>query len=132
MPESSSAPFSPVPPKSRVFAADERTTFAAAHAALRDIGFGYARGGPAQGKLEAMSGLQSGGESALTSTRQFQLQATFSATADGGTRVDVIVHEVVEADSRQSPGLGTSKALRDSPIYDNFFRAIQQRLSAPR
>ena len=131
VPESISAPFTPPQPVSRVFAADERTTFAAAHAALADIGFGYARGGPAQGRLEAMSGLQAGGEQGLDSTRQFQLEATFSPAPEGGTQVDVIVHEVVEEDSRQSPGLGTSKALRDSPVYDEFFRAIQNRLAAP-
>jgi len=131
MPESISTPFSPPQPKLRVFAADERTTFAAARAALGDIGFGYARGGPAQGRLEAMSGLQSGGESALNSTRQFQLEANFSPAPDGGTQVSVVVHEVVEEDSRQSPGRGTSKALRDSPIYDEFFRAVERRLAAP-
>ena len=78
-----------------------------------------------------MSGLQAGGEQGLDSTRQFQLEATFSPAPEGGTQVDVIVHEVVEEDSRQSPGLGTSKALRDSPVYDEFFRAIQNRLAAP-
>lgn len=131
MPENISTPFARPQPKSRVFAADERTTFAAAHAALADIGFGYARGGPAQGRLEAMSGLQAGGAAALTSTRQLQLEADFSSAPGGGTQVDVVVHELVEEDSRQSPGLGTSKVLRDSPVYDEFLRAIERRLAAP-
>jgi len=131
MPEGISTPFTPPQPVSRVFAADGRTTFAAAHAALADIGFGYAHGGPAQGRLEAMSGLQAGGAEGLNSARQFQLEATFSPAPEGGTQVDVLVHELVEDDSRQNPGMGTSKALRDSPIYDEFFRAIQNRLAAP-
>jgi hypothetical protein len=131
LPDHISTPFNPPPPKSRVFAADERKTYAAAHAALADIGFGFAHGGPAQGRLEAMSGLQTGGDVSLNSTRQLQLEATFLPAADGGTEVDVVLHETVEEDSSQSPGLGTSKALGDSPVFEEFFRAIERRLAAP-
>lgn len=132
LPDRLSTPFSRPQPKSHVFAADERTTFAAAHAALADIGFGYAHGGPAQGRLEALSGLQTGGSGSLSSTRQLQLEATFSPAPDGGTQVDVVLHEQIEDDSNRNPGQGTSTALPESGVYDDFFRAIERRLAAPR
>ena len=123
------APFVAPQPKSRVFAADERATYAAARAALDEMGFGYVRGGPAQGVIEALSSVQTG-EGSMNGGRQLQLEAHFSPTADGGTQVDVVMHELVQSDLNQHPGMGTSTLLRDSPVYEEFFAAIGRRLAA--
>jgi hypothetical protein len=127
--EQISAPFVAPQPKSHVFAADERATYAAARTALDDMGFGFARGGPAQGVIEALSGVQTGGETSLNGARQLQLEANFSSTADGGTQVDVVLHELVQSDLNQNPGMGTSTRLRDSPVYEEFFSAIGRHLA---
>jgi hypothetical protein len=124
------APFVAPQPKSRVFATDQRTTYAAARAAYDDIGFGFARGGPAQGVLEGLSSVQTGGETSMNGARQLQLEAHFSPAADGGTQVDVVMHELVQSDMNQHPGMGTSTLLRDSPVYEGFFAAIGRRLAA--
>ncbi len=100
------APFVAPQPKSRVFAADERATYAAARAALDEMGFGYVRGGPAQGVIEALSSVQTGGEASMNGGRQLQLEAHFSPAADGGTQVDVVMHELVQSDMNQHAGHG--------------------------
>jgi hypothetical protein len=126
------APFVTPQPKSRVFAADERATFAAARAALDELGFGFVRGGPAQGLIEALSSVQTAGEGSMSGGRQLQLEAHFSSAADGGTQVDVVMHELVQSDLNQHPGMGTSTLLRESPVYEEFFAAIGRGLAAPR
>jgi hypothetical protein len=123
------APFVAPQPKSRVFAADERATYAAARAALDELGFGYVQGGPAQGVIEALSGVQTGGEGSMTGGRQLQIKAHFSSAADGGTQVDVVMHELVQGDLNQNPGMGTSTWLSDSPVYEEFFAAIGRHLT---
>jgi hypothetical protein len=128
--EQLSAPFVAPQPKSHVFAADERTTYTAARAALDELGFGYVHGGPAQGVIEALNSVETGGESSMTGGRQLQIEAHFSSAADGGTQVDVVMHELVQGDLNQNPGMGTSTWLRDSPVYEEFFNAIGRHLAA--
>jgi hypothetical protein len=128
--EKLSAPFVAPQPKSHVFAADERATYAAARAALDGLGFGYVRGGPAQGVIEALNDVQTGGEGSMNGGRQLQIEAHFSSAMDGGTQVDVVMHELVQSDLNQHPGMGTSTWLRDSPVYEEFFAAIGRHLAA--
>jgi hypothetical protein len=129
VPEQLRAPFVAPQPKSHVFAADERTTYTAARAALDEMGYGYVRGGPAQGVMEALSSVQTGGEGSMNGGRQLQIEAHFSSAADGGTQVDVVMHELVQSDLNQHPGMGTSTLLRDSPVYEEFFAAIGRHLA---
>ncbi len=112
------------PPHVRVFPADPRATFAAARAALDSIGYTFVRGGPAQGRMEALSAILPGeaGENA----RQISLSAQFRA-AEGGTEVGVVLKEIVEDDSARL-GVATTAPLRDTPLYEVFFRAIQANL----
>jgi serine/threonine protein kinase len=49
---------------------------------------------------------------------------------DGGTEVTVVLKEIVEADSADHAGVATETPLRDTPLYDNFLRAIQKALDA--
>ena len=67
-------------PHVRVFAADARTTFAAAKGALAQMDYRFTHGGPAEGRMEALSPIASGGGGA----DQFTLAADFR-TVDGGT-----------------------------------------------
>jgi hypothetical protein len=62
--------------------------------------------------------------------RQLQLEAHFSSATDGGTQVDLVMHELVQSDLNQHPGMGTSTLLRDSPVYEEFFAAIDRHLAA--
>ena len=108
----------------RSYAADQRTTYLAARAAVDQLGFKYVRGGPATGELEALSGIAPG--DAQGSSQQFSLKAKFGPTLDGGTEVSVWLKEIVEGDSTNHQGFATESPLRDTPLYETFFRAIQQ------
>jgi hypothetical protein len=112
------------PPHVRIFAADQRTTYLGARAAIDQLGFRFVKGGPATGDLEALSVLVPG--EAQGSTQQFSLKATFSPTPDGGTEVDVWLKEVIEGDTENRQGFATESPLRDTPLYETFFRAVQQ------
>ncbi len=118
-----------VPVHVRVFPADQKATYAAARAALGQMGYRFVRGGPAQGVLEALSNV-SNGES-MTSTQQFTLKATFEPAAGGGTEVNVKMTEIIEDDAEHQLGRATESPLIDTPLYEVFFRVIQQELSAP-
>lgn len=110
-------------PEVRVFSADQRTTYEAARAAVEQIGFHFVRGGPAEGEIEALSGLETGDTQG--STEQFSLKATLSPTPDG-TEVSVWVKEIIEADSEHRQGFATETPIKDTPLYETFFHAIGQ------
>jgi hypothetical protein len=115
-------------PRVQVFQADPKATFAAAKAALDQMGYKFTGGGPAQGRMEAMSEISPGDWPG--SSHQFSLHADFRPAPDGpGTQVTVRMTEVIEADSTNHPGQGTENALTDTPLVDVFFHAIQQNLA---
>lgn len=115
-------------PKLRSFAADQRATYAAALSAAKQMGFRVTRGGPAQGKLEAISGLVT--SDSLNSSRQIALKLALSSGSNGGTEMSLWLDEIIEADSARRLGQGTSTPLRDTPLYEVFFRTVQQALDA--
>jgi hypothetical protein len=117
-------------PHVRVFSAGQGATYVAARAALDQIGFRFVRGGPAAGELEALSGLASG--DVAGSTQQFSLKAEFAPVASGGTEVSVRLSEFIEEDTENHPGFTTESPLRDTPLYETFFRYIQQGLQPGR
>jgi hypothetical protein len=114
-------------PHTRVFAADPRAAYAAAHAALDPMGFRFTHGGPAEGLMDALSAVMPGeaGENA----RQVSLHAEFHA-AEGGTEVRVTLKEIIEDDADRL-GMATTTGLRDTPLYEVFFHAIQANLTGP-
>lgn len=114
-------------PHVRVFASDPRPTYAAALASLDPMGFRLTHGGPAEGQMDALSAVMPGepGENA----EQISLHAEFHS-ADGGTEVKVTLKDIVEDDSNHL-GMATSTHMRDTPLYEVFFHAIQQNLTAP-
>jgi hypothetical protein len=117
-------------PKVRVFAADQRATYAAALRAVGQMDYRFLHGGPAQGRLEAVSGLST--NDTLNGSRQIQLKLTLRPAigADPGTEMSLWLNEIIEADSTQKAGQGTSSPLRDTPLYEVFFRTVQQALDA--
>ncbi|HEX2851681.1 MAG TPA: hypothetical protein VHO24_00480 [Opitutaceae bacterium] len=115
-------------PRTRAYAADQRTTFDAARRAAEQMGYRFQRGGPAQGELEAISGI--GSNDRLSSARQISMKVRLTSTLDGGTEVALLLKEIIEADSVQRAGQATATTLRDTPQYEVFFRTVQQVLDA--
>lgn len=120
-------------PKVRVFSGDQRVVYAAALKALDGIGFRFVRGGPAQGKMEAVSAVSP--NDSLNSSRQVVLKFTLAPSfapqgqAKGEmTEMSLWLTEIIEADSSRQAGQGTSTPLRDTPLYEVYFRAVQQGL----
>lgn len=117
-------------PQVRTFPADPRATFAAARAAVDQMGYRFTRGGPAQGHLEAISRISPGDTPG--SAHQFSIKADFRPTLDGtGTEVSVRMSEIIEADSERHQGQGTEVPLRDTALCEVFLRNIQQAVAAP-
>jgi hypothetical protein len=109
------------------FKSDERTTYAASKTALSDIGFHYVSGGPAVGRLYAISDVTAGDTQG--SSHQYTLTAHFHALIDGsGTDVSLDLTEVIEADTLRHQGMGTESGLNDTALAKIYFRAIEQNL----
>ena len=115
-------------PRTHTYTADSRATYEAVRVAAEQMGYRFLRGGPAQGELDAVNGLVT--DDALRGTRQISMKVRLHATLDGSTEVSVTLNEIIEADSRDRAGQGTSAPLRDTPQYDAFFRHVQQALDA--
>jgi hypothetical protein len=113
------------PAHSHVFAAEPRAAYASLRLALNEMGYKFSRGGPAEGWLDALSPILPGdaGENA----RQVSLHAEFQAV-EGGTEVRLTLKEIIE-DSSEHLGMATTTPLRDTPLYEVFFHAIQADLA---
>jgi len=116
-------------PRSRVFQADQKATYEAAKAAVDQMGYRFLHGGPAEGKIDALSGI-SGGDDA-GSSRQISMKVRMENSQDSGTTVTVSFSEILEADSSNQPGMATETPMKDTPLYEVFFRNLQQALQAP-
>ena len=116
-------------PRSRVFQADQKAAYEAARAAADSMGYRYVKGGPAQGELEELSGISSGDE--VGSSRQITMRVHLGPDASGGTSVSVSFGEIIEADSATQPGMATETPMKDTPLYEVFFRKLQAALLAP-
>ncbi len=105
-----------------------RAVYEAARVAIGQMDFRFLRGGAAQGELEAINGVSTG--DAPHSARQVSLKLRLHATTDGGTEVQAWMKEVIEADSANRAGTATETPLRDTPLYDTFFRNLQKAIDA--
>jgi hypothetical protein len=115
------------PPRAHVFSADRKASYEAARHALDRMQYRFVRGGPAQGELEAVSGLVAG--NSLSNTHQILFAAKF-VDAPEGTEVRVWLKEAAEANATKGLGRATETALRDTPLYEVFFRELQHALDA--
>jgi hypothetical protein len=118
-----------VAPRTRVFQADQKAAYAAARSAADAMGYRYVRGGPAEGELDELSGI-SGGDDA-GSSRQISMKVRLSPDAGSGTAVSVAFNEIIEAASRSLPAMATETPMRDTALYEVFFRNLQEALQAP-
>jgi hypothetical protein len=116
-------------PQVRVFPdAALRSVYEATRVAIGQMDFRFLRGGAAQGELDAISGVSSG--DTPNSAHQISLKVRLHTTPDGGTEAKVWLKEIIEADSANRAGTATETPLRDTPLYDTFFRNLQKAIDA--
>jgi hypothetical protein len=111
-------------PKTRVFQADQKAVYAAARRAVDEMEFHFEHGGPAEGRIEAHSAI-TGGDDSATSARQISMKVTMEPDSSGGTSVEVSLTEILSADPTNKEDMATQTPLRDTPLYDVFFKDIQ-------
>ena len=117
-------------PRSRAFQADQRATYLAARAVAAELGYTYVRGGPAEGQLDELSEITGGEDSG--GSRQISLKVRLSPADPSGTTVEVSFEEILESASNgATPGQATETPLRDTPLYEVFFRDLGNALQAP-
>jgi hypothetical protein len=110
--------------QSRALPAGQAAAYEAALAAGKALGFEFASGGTARGRLEMRTRVSRDGGGA----RQYLLKARLSADVPGGgTLVEVLITEVSAADYTQNFTQTSERSLRDGALYEAFFR----NLSAP-
>ena len=108
-------------PKVRDFKADKRGHPTTQRRRRSDgMGYRFVHGGPAEGRLEALSEVMSGDTPG--SSRQVSLKVTFEPTLDGGTEVTALFSEVIEQDSSGQPGMATQTPMADTPLYEVAIR----------
>jgi len=112
------------PTQMHTFAADEKTTYAAAKEALKAMDFHFTHGGPAQGIMHASSEIGPGDK--FGTLHQFTLKANFQNNLDGkSTDVTVSMSETIADDVNGKLGAGSEAPLRDTALYAVFFRNIE-------
>jgi hypothetical protein len=109
--------------KTRIIHADQRKTYDAAKAALKQIGFRFLSGGPNQGKLSGIGDVSMSTD--MRGSRQVSLDVKLSTVAEG-TEVALLFSEIIEDDFNKRAGLGTTTPLRDTPLYQVYFRHIEE------
>jgi hypothetical protein len=112
--------------QTRTFAAAPRVAYEAAIRVARDMGYRVTKRGPAEGLIEALSGLDVADSPG--SSRQVSLTIHLRPSVDGGTDVTASFEEIYEADSSRQPGIATESPLRGTPQYEVFFRSLQEAL----
>jgi hypothetical protein len=115
-------------PRSRTFQGETRAVYEAARAAAGEMGYRFVRGGPAEGKLEALSGISGGDNSG--SSRQISLKVQIGPAEVSGSEVTASFTEIIEEGSAGLPAMATETPLRDTPLYEVFFRNVQKALDA--
>ena len=116
-------------PHTHLFTAESRELYAATRSAIDAMGFRFLRGGPAQGEIDAISGLSS--DNALRMTRQLSMKVRLVAVP-GGTEARVTLSEIIEDDFNKGAGHATESPLRDTALYEVLFHHIEQALAAPK
>lgn len=112
--------------RNEVFSADRALVFAAAKAAVLDMGFTVSKAGAAQGIIEGYHKVVAG--DSLQSATQ-RLVSVRVSDDPGGTQVEVLFSQVVQDDFSKGPLLGTTTPMRDTPLYEVFYRGIRESLA---
>lgn len=109
--------------------ADERAAYEAARAALANFGFRQTKGGPAQGFLEALSQVDPSGPNGLARQTTLRVRIGVSTRVPNGTEVSALFSSVEETPMRDAKGMATEVPLRESPLYEVFFRYLDSNLA---
>lgn len=121
--------FTPVAPETRTYKAEQRAVFEAARDTLDRMGFRMLRGGPAQGKIDAVNGVQT--NDSLRGARQVAVKVRLQPTLDGGTEMRVWITEIIEDDYNAGAGLGTETPMHNTPLYEVLFRGVGKAVGEP-
>jgi hypothetical protein len=113
--------------QSRVVAVEQKPAYEAARVALKKMNLTITSGGPAQGKIEGLSALQSG--DGAGSARQLAISVRLTRALAGGTDVAVLFSEIREDAFSKREGMGTSTPMQDSPLYAVFFGHLDAALA---
>ena len=113
--------YSAVPPQTRVFSADHRTTYFAAQLAVKKVDFVLTKSAIEQGIVEARSGLR--GDNAFEQVRQLTLEIRLNDIDASHTEVAVLLREQIEDTGH--PG-ATEQTLRAHGLYDTYFAMLEQ------
>lgn len=117
------------PTRSKTFSSPPRVVYDAVKVAAGRMGYRQTHGGPAEGEFEAINDVDVG-ETAGTA-RQQTMKIRLHGSLDGNsTDVGVRFTEILESGSGSGRGLGTETTMRDTPLYEVFFRNVQQALDA--
>ena len=119
----------PAPETTRTFQSDPHSVYDAALVSLAKMEFRVIKGGPAQGKIEAVSGLAK--RDNLQGSRQISISIQISALGNE-SEISAVLKEIIEEDSNDRPGFATQSKLRDTPYYDVFFNGVTEALANPK
>ena len=115
--------------RAKTLSAPQRVVYEAVKSAAATMGFRQTRGGPAQGEFEAVGGVGAG--ESLGSARQVALVVQLRSTLeDNETIVSVRFTEILEDNASSRRGMATETTMKDTPLYEVFFRNVQQALGA--
>jgi len=122
--------FAPEPAvRTKVISSPQRVVYEAVKTAANSMGYRQTRGGPAQGEFEAVGGVGEG--ESVGSARQVRLIVHLHATLDGDqTTVSVRFTEILEDNANSRMGMATETTMKDTPLYEVFFRNVQQALAS--
>ncbi len=112
----------------KVVMADGRAAYDAAKQAVSTLGFRFVSGGPSQGRIEALSSLSA--NDSLQGARQLTMKIKLRPVATGGTEVAMLLTEQAQDDFNKGAGQVTETPLRESALYEVFFRTVEQALAA--
>ena len=115
-----------VPPKVRVVEGESRQSYEAARLAMEKLGYRFASGGPAQGRLEGFTRIDGGRD--FGSSRQRSISIHLEPLDGGKIEVQVLLTEIAEEDSNRAAGAPVETPLRESASYDTFFAALERQL----
>lgn len=117
--------------KVRTIASPPRAVYDAVRAAATQMGYRFVRGGPAQGEIEAVSGVKAGDTHGTA--RQLVMKVKLRPALEAGsTEMTVRFTEIIEADSSNRAGQATEMPLRDTPQYEVLFERVGEVLGLPK
>lgn len=116
--------FSTAAPQERVFQHEEERVFAAARAALHELGYEITRSGAAQGLIDAESRRLPTEQ--FGASQQFVLEVRLRSVDPGVTTVTALLRQVTEGDFAAG---ASGQPLREHGRYDIFFDLLEKKLA---